>query len=242
MNANSYLHAHPQDPEPPRSETGTRILAPWGKAAALAATVCVALAGCETLNPFTGERQISRTAIGTGVGAAGGAAVGAIAGGRRGALIGAGVGALAGGAVGYYMDRQEAKLREQLHDTGVSVTRRGDVIVLNMPGNVTFDTNSSDVSSRFYSVLDSVSLVVNEFDRTYVDVIGHTDDRGADTYNQQLSEQRAVSVADYLMTRDVLPQRVLTRGLGENAPIAPNATATGRTLNRRVEIQLSPVT
>ncbi len=219
-----------------------RMRAPWGKSAALVAVVCTALVGCSTLNPFTGEKQLSKTAIGTGVGAGGGAAIGAVAGGRRGALIGAGIGALAGGAVGYYMDRQEAKLREQLHGTGVSVTRNGDVIVLNMPGNVTFNTNSSDVSSKFYPVLDSVSLVVNEFDRTYVDVIGHTDDRGPEDYNQQLSERRAASVADYLVTRDVMPQRVMTRGLGENAPAANNDSPSGRAMNRRVEIQLSPLT
>jgi outer membrane protein OmpA-like peptidoglycan-associated protein len=233
---------HPQTEPASSPRRGTVEPRRTGTSVLLAAVACAALAGCETINPYTGEKQISKATIGTGIGAAGGAAVGALAGGRRGALIGAGVGALAGGAVGYYMDRQEAALRQRLQGTGVSVTRKGNVIVLNMPGNVTFGTGSSDVSSSFYPVLDSVSLVVNEFDKTYIDVVGHTDSRGAAAYNQQLSEQRASSVASYLTTREVLPQRIVTRGLGESAPLAGNDTASGRARNRRVEIQLAPLT
>ena len=176
------------------------------------------------------------------IGAAGGAVIGAIASGRRGALIGAGIGALGGGAVGYYMDQQEAKLRAQLQGTGVSVTRSGDNIILNMPGNVTFATNSSDISSGFYSVLDSVALVINEFDKTYVDVVGHTDSTGAADYNQRLSERRAQSVSGYLQSQQVLPARLLVRGMGASSPIASNDTAQGRQQNRRVEIILVPVT
>lgn len=209
------------------------------------ALTVAALVACETLqteDPYTGEKQVSKTAAGAGIGAVGGAVVGGIAGGRKGALIGAGVGALAGTAVGYYMDQQEAKLREQLRGTGVSVTRSGDRIILNMPGNVTFATASSDISADFYPVLNSVAIVLNEYEKTYVDVIGHTDSRGSDDYNQGLSERRAASVAAYLESQKVLPQRLVVVGRGESEPIASNDTPEGRALNRRVEITLTPVT
>jgi outer membrane protein OmpA-like peptidoglycan-associated protein len=215
-----------------------RIRAPW----TLPLILCLALSACQTTNPYTGEKQVSKTTIGAGVGAAGGAVVGAIAGGRKGALIGAGIGAIAGVAVGSYMDQEEAKLREQLRGTGVSVTRVGDTIVLNMPGNVTFETGSSALSASFYPVLNSVGLVLNEYEKTYVDVIGHTDSTGPLELNQKLSEQRAESVARYLETREVLPARIVTRGLGPSQPVASNDTSEGRSLNRRVEIKLTPVT
>jgi outer membrane protein OmpA-like peptidoglycan-associated protein len=209
-------------------------------AAAIAA--CLGIAGCTT-NPYTGEQQASKAATGAGIGAVSGAIISAITGGeRKNILLGAGVGALAGGAVGYYMDQQEAKLRQRLQNTGVSVTRNGDRIILNMPGNVTFATDSSNISADFYSVLDSVALVINEFEKTYVDITGHTDSTGADDYNMRLSVARANSVARYLESQQVLPQRIITRGMGETSPIASNDTAQGRALNRRVEILLTPLT
>ncbi|MEN8131991.1 MAG: OmpA family protein [Pseudomonadota bacterium] len=204
------------------------------------------LSGCTT-NPYTGEQQASKAAIGAGIGAAAGAAVGALSGGhskerRKKALIGAGVGALAGGGVGYYMDVQEAKLREQLQGTGVGVTRVGDEIILNMPGNVTFATNSADVKSNFYSVLNSVSLVIKEYEKTVVEVAGHTDNRGTETYNQSLSERRATSVGQYLRTQGIEHLRLITVGYGESRPIADNDTNAGRQQNRRVELTLAPIT
>jgi outer membrane protein OmpA-like peptidoglycan-associated protein len=111
-----------------------------------------------------------------------------------------------------------------------------------MPGNITFATDSSNISADFYPVLDSVALVINKFEKTYVDVIGHTDSTGAADYHQQLSVARASSVARYLESQKVLPQRVVTQGAGENAPIASNDTPEGRSLNRRVEIRLTPLT
>ena len=200
--------------------------------------------GCATTDPYTGERKASKTTIGAAAGAAGGAAIGALTGGKRGrrALYGAAAGALAGGAVGFYMDRQEAKLREQLQRTGVSVTRNGDQIILNMPGNVTFDTDSASVKPQFYEVLDSVALVLNEYNKTFVDVIGHTDSTGSNEYNQRLSEERAQSVATYLMGRQVNADRFVIRGAGETQPVADNASPDGRALNRRVEIYLTPIT
>lgn len=213
------------------------------RAMGLFAVCGIALGACTT-DPYTGERQASKTAIGAGVGAAVGAVGGAIVGGkkkRKEMLIGAGIGALAGGAVGAYMDSQEAKLRRQLQGTGVSVTRVGDDIILNMPSNITFDVDRSDIKPQFHEVLDSVALVLKEFEKTYVDVLGHTDSTGADAYNQELSMRRASAVASDLMARKVQGERFLIRGMGEAAPIASNDTAEGRALNRRVEITLSPI-
>ncbi len=207
----------------------------------------VALAGCETVNPYTGESQTSKAAKGAGIGAATGAVVGLITGHdakqrRERALIGAGVGALAGGSVGYYMDVQEAKLRQQLQGTGVSVTRIGDNITLNMPGNVTFKTDSYDLNAGFFKVLDSVGLVLKEYDKTVIEVAGHTDSTGAAEYNQALSERRAQTVATYLAGKGLMEQRIITIGVGETRPVAPNDTPGGRQLNRRVELTLAPIT
>jgi outer membrane protein OmpA-like peptidoglycan-associated protein len=209
---------------------------------AIGLALALGLGACTT-NPYTGEEQASKTAMGAGIGAAAGGLIGAATGGSRSAiLLGLGIGALAGGGVGYYMDRQEDKLRTQLQSTGVSVTRNGDNIILNMPGNITFATNSSNVSANFYPVLDSVALVINEFEKTYIDIYGYTDSTGSEAYNQTLSEARARSVASYLESQKVIPQRIVTRGMGESHPIATNDTPEGRALNRRVEIILTPIT
>jgi outer membrane protein OmpA-like peptidoglycan-associated protein len=140
------------------------------------------------------------------------------------------------------MDQQENKLRAKLQNSGVSVTRNGDNIILNMPGNITFATDSSNISGDFYEVLSSVALVLNEFEKTYVDITGHTDSTGADSYNMQLSVARANSVSSYFKSQGVLAQRIYTQGMGETQPIASNDTPAGRAQNRRVEIMLTPVT
>ena len=210
----------------------------------VAAACCAILllsAGCTT-DPFTGEEEVSKTGKGAMIGGAGGAVIGAISGSTQSALIGAGIGALAGGAVGLYMDRQEDKLREQLRGTGVSVTRNGDNIHLNMPGNITFETNSANVNSSFYPVLNSVTLVLNEFEKTLIQVAGHTDNTGSAEYNQQLSERRAESIRDYFMSRQIPPVRIQTFGRGEMDPVASNDTSEGRRQNRRVELILVPHT
>ena len=133
-------------------------------------------------------------------------------------MIGAGVGVLSGGAVGAYMDVQEAKLREQLRGTGVSVTRVGDEVVLNMPGNVTFETNQSAIRPNFYPVLNSVALVLKEYEKTIIEVSGHTDSTGSDAINQTLSDQRAASVGSYLAAQGIDQRRVLTQGFGKAQP------------------------
>ena len=214
--------------------------------AIVGAAALIALSGCAT-DPFTGERRASRTAQGGAIGAAGGAAAGAVLGevigdkAGKGAAIGAAAGALLGGGIGVYMDRQEAQLREQLEGTGVSVTRAGDQIILNMPGNITFATASSDINSSFYPVLNSVAVVLKEYDQTQVNVAGHTDSRGSDSYNLDLSKKRASQVADYLVSQpQVNPARFNVIGFGEARPIASNASEAGMAANRRVEITLSP--
>ncbi len=214
----------------------------------LAMTVFAVFASaCETLDPYTREEKTSKATKGALIGAAAGAVVGLISGDdaverRQRALIGAGVGALAGGAIGNYQDRQEAKLRAELEGTGVSVTRMGDNITLNMPGNVTFATNSSDLSPAFFDVLNSVGKVLKEFDKTVVEVAGHTDNTGSESYNQSLSERRAGSVSTYLQAQGVNSQRLITVGMGELRPVADNNTPDGRQVNRRVEITMVPVT
>ena len=210
-------------------------------------TAMVFVSGCKTLDAYTREEKTSNTTRGALIGAGIGAVIGLISGDdaverRQRALIGAGVGALAGGSVGYYMDKQEAELRAQLEGTGVSVHRNGDNITLNMPGNVTFATDSSDLSPAFFDVLNSVGKVLDEFDQTVVEVAGHTDSTGTDSYNQALSERRARSVANYMMGQGVMSERLITVGMGERYPVANNGTTEGRQANRRVEITMVPLT
>jgi outer membrane protein OmpA-like peptidoglycan-associated protein len=202
---------------------------------------------CQTTDAYTGDKKVNKTTKGAGIGAIAGAVLGAATGDnskerRKRALIGAGVGALAGAGVGAYMDKQEAKLRAQLQGTGVSVTRSGDDLILNMPGNITFKTASADLNSGFFQVLDSVALVLKEFDKTLIDVEGHTDSDGDNAYNQTLSQQRANSVGGYLQSHGVNSQRVVAIGAGEERPIASNSTPQGKQQNRRVELKLQPIT
>lgn len=209
--------------------------------------VVIVATGCETLDPYTREEQTSSATKGALIGAAAGIVVGLISGNdaverRQHAMIGAGIGALAGGLIGNYMDRQEAKLRAELEGTGVSVVRNGDNITLNMPGNVTFATDSSDLNPGFFNVLTSVGKVLNEFDQTVVEVAGHTDSTGSQIHNQGLSERRAGSVAQYLQSQGLSRQRVITLGMGENRPVADNHSIAGREANRRVEITMVPLT
>jgi len=205
----------------------------------------IIISGCATTDPYTGEEKTTNTTTGAALGALAGALIGAASSSKndrtKGVLIGAGVGAIAGGSVGYYMDRQEDKLRKQLRGTGVSVTRKGDNIILNMPSNITFDFDSYQLKPNFKPTLDSVVLVLNEFESTLITVKGHTDNKGSEAYNQKLSENRALSVADYLITKGVKQQRVAAIGKGELEPIASNNTANGRAENRRVELTLEPI-
>lgn len=216
------------------------------KKVALVALAATYLSACTTTDPYTGEQKVSNTAGGAAIGAGMGAVAGLLIGNnpvqrRNAALIGAGVGALAGGAIGNYMDNQESELRAQLQGTGVSVSRVGDRIVLNMPSNVTFATDRDQVIPPFYPTLDSVALVLRKFDKTLIDVDGHTDSVGNAGYNMELSNRRANSVANYLASRGVDQRRMSAMGYGLERPIASNATEMGRAQNRRVEIAISPL-
>ena len=216
---------------------------------ALAASGTLLIAGCTTYDAYTGEEKVSNTAIGAGVGAGVGAVLGYLSAKddsskerKKRMLAGAGIGAIAGGGVGYYMDAQEAKLRKQLRETGVRVEREGDNINLIMPGNITFKTDSEHLAADFYGVLDSVAIVLKEYDKTIVAVSGHTDSTGPAEYNMALSEKRARSVASYLKTRGIVDARFEIIGFGEQYPIASNDTREGRAQNRRVELTLIPIT
>ncbi len=204
----------------------------------------VSLAGCVT-NPETGNKRVSKAAIGGLGGALGGYLLGDLIGGRNDRtekILGAGIGAIIGGGVGYYMDQQEKKLREQTAGTGVNVVREGDNLVLDMPAELTFAIDDATVQPAFQNTLDQVAATLTQYEKTYVDVLGHTDSTGSDAYNQGLSERRAQSVANYLGSRGVNPARMATRGYGESQPKASNTTEEGRAANRRVEIRLVPVT
>jgi outer membrane protein OmpA-like peptidoglycan-associated protein len=211
-------------------------------AAALAATTLTA--ACVT-DPVTGERRVSKAAIGGGVGVLGGYLLGDLVGGRNDRtekIIGAGIGGLAGAGIGAYIDRQEQELRRRTAGTDIRVIRQGDDLVLNMPSNVTFATNESNVQPQFRATLDQVADVLKQYNQTYIDVYGHTDSTGSDAYNLSLSQRRAASVADYLSARGVQSARLGTRGFGETQPVADNETEEGKAANRRVEIKLVPIT
>lgn len=213
---------------------------------ASALVAALALSACTT-NPYTGERQVSKTAIGAGIGAAAGAAIGYSTGDNKqerkeAALKGAAIGGVTGGGVGAYMDYQEKKLRERLAGVGVGVQRdkQTGVITLIMPGNITFATAQSSVRADFYPVLDAVGDVFKEYNKTTITVSGHTDNVGRDDYNMKLSQDRASSVAQYLVSRGVAGSRIQAVGYGKSMPIADNSTENGRAQNRRVEIRIDP--
>lgn len=209
----------------------------------------IAISGCTTFDAYTGEEKTTNTVKGASIGAGTTLILSYLANKdknsderRKRMLRDAGIGAIVGGGVGYYMDTQEAELRKQLRSTGVSVQRDGDNINLIMPGNITFPTDGRDLKADFFPVLDSVALVVEEYNQTIVAVSGYTDSTGSEAYNQTLSEDRAGSVGNYLLGKSVNAARIETVGFGESNPIADNSTEEGRALNRRVELTLIPIT
>ena len=200
----------------------------------------IAIAGCKSIDPYTGEEQFSQTSKYALGGIIAGAAAGQLAGkDTQSTLTGAAAGVLAGAGLGYYFDRQEAALRAELQRTGVSLKRVGNKLELVMPGNLTFNSSSSDIKSNFYEVLDSVSKVLKEYDKTDVFISGHTDSTGKDSYNMTLSKNRADSVAKYLKSRGVQGSRITTEGFGSKYPASSNSTSQGRKNNRRVEIEIT---
>lgn len=194
-------------------------------------------------DPNTGNQVISRAAIG-GVGGAGlGYLLGGLIGGRTARIVGAGIGAAAGGYVGYRMDEQIREIEEVTAGTGVDVaeTPSGDGILVTFP-DVTFAVNSTSITPAMREVLDGVAQSMIDYPNSLIDVMGHTDSTGSDSYNLDLSRRRAESVANYLVSRGVARARIETIGYGEQYPVADNTTDAGRAANRRVEIRITPVT
>jgi len=209
----------------------------------LCAVSLVSLSACVT-DPNTGERKVSRTAIGAGGGALAGMLLGGLIGGGTGRIIGAGIGGIAGGAYGYTLDKQIKQLKEQTAGSGVDVTPvdNGQAILVNLPEGVTFDVGSYNLKPEFRATLDKVADSLKQYPDSLIDVYGHTDSTGSEAYNQTLSENRARTVANYLQMQGVNPARIRSQGYGETMPVADNATDEGRRKNRRVEIKIVPVT
>lgn len=217
-----------------------------GKLILTGVSIAALLGACTTTDPYSSAPRRNNTGTGAIAGALGGAVLGYLTNtsnseqGRKNALIGAGIGALGGAAVGQYMDRQQRELEAELSGSGVGVARQGDNLVLRMPSDVTFATAQSTIDSRFNATLDDVAAVINRYDQSTIDIVGHADSDGADDFNLNLSRQRASSVAQYLVSRNVLADRIYVDGKGEGVPVASNATAEGKAQNRRVEILIRP--
>lgn len=210
----------------------------------LTAALIISLGGCATNDPYTGERKTSQATKAAVIGGIAGAAVGAATSSKsdreKGILTGAAAGAALGGGIGYYMDKQEEKLRKELQGSGVQVVRNGDTIELIMPGSIVFESGQSDIKERFTPALNSVAKVLGEFNKSNILIEGHTDNTGSAQLNQILSENRAGSVKDYLLNQSIAPKRVTTTGKSYFEPAASNDTVSGRQANRRVELILLP--
>jgi len=209
----------------------------------MCAVSLVSLSACVT-DPNTGEKKVSRTAIGAGGGALAGLLLGGLIGGKTGRIVGAGLGGVAGGVIGYQMDKQIKELKETTAGSGIDVTPtdNGSAILVNLPNGVTFDTDSTAIKPAFRDTLDRVAQSLNQYPNSLIDVYGHTDSTGSDAYNMTLSQRRAEAVASYLSSRGVSASRIRSQGFGETQPVASNATEEGRSANRRVEIKIVPVT
>jgi len=205
----------------------------------LAAATCVAflVSGCAVDDPN------QRAKIGAAAGAAIGAVLGNQKGERKSTVGGAAIGAAAGAAIGHYMDKQQQEMERQLaaerEQRKIELERvKDDTIKLNLSSEVSFDTASAKLKPSFYPSLDKVANIISKYDQTSVRVVGHTDSRGTEQYNQKLSERRAESVSSYLALKGVAYSRITVEGRGENEPRAENTTEAGRAANRRVEILL----
>lgn len=208
-----------------------------------AAVSLLTVSACVT-DPNTGQKKVSRTVLGGAGGAVVGGLLGGLIGGKTGRIVGAGIGGVAGGVVGYKMDQQIKTLKEQTAGSGVDVTEtdNGTAILVNLPDGVTFDVGSASLRPEFRATLDKVAQSLKDYPDSLVDVYGHTDSTGSDAFNQSLSENRARTVMNYLVTQGVPAARLRSQGFGETMPVADNTTPEGRAKNRRVEIKIVPVT
>jgi len=211
------------------------------KTTLLVLSFCLTLPACQVLDPYTGESKTSKaTTYGLGAAVVCGL-IGATKSGKRARNAAAGCGAI-GASVGAYMDHQENELRKQLVGTGIQVQREGNNIRLVMPNKITFDTDKHNLKGSFLEALNSIILVLNHYPDTRLNITGHTDSTGSDAYNLELSKKRATAVALYLLNQNVDSSRVNSMGAGEKQPVASNKTESGRALNRRVELSISPIT
>lgn len=212
------------------------------KRIAILSLIAVTFWGCAQPQTNTQKGAV----YGTGIGAAVGAGLGQVIGGNtKSTLVGAGIGAalggVTGGAIGRYMDNQEAALRQQFAASdAASIQRNADVLAVTFRGDVLYDVNSAVLKPGSYSEIDRVANVLVQYPQTNIQIAGHTDSTGSETYNQELSERRAMSVQNALVNRGVSPARMRTIGFGEGQPIADNATEAGRQLNRRVVVTIEP--
>lgn len=205
---------------------------------ALAIAAVLTLSGCASGG--------SRTQGGAIIGGLIGAFTGAVAGDTEGAVFGAVAGALVGGAVGNYQDKQQRELEQQLaaeiEAEMIEIQRLEDeTLQVSLSNQASFDVNSSALKPAFLPALDRLGILLQKYDKTAVHVIGHTDSTGPEEYNQDLSRDRANSVARYTRNAGLDPRRVNIEGRGEFEPRDTNRTRSGRAANRRVEIYLVPV-
>jgi outer membrane protein OmpA-like peptidoglycan-associated protein len=218
------------------------------KAISILAIVTLA-GGCANGIKGPSDRPFENWEKGAAMGAVGGAILGAAAYRKdrtKGALIGAIGGGLAGGAVGKYMDQQKRDLEKNLApeiQAGQAKVEKlpNDVVRITMTSQTAFDTNSTAIKPGFRSTMDKLADVVVRYNKTTLTIVGHTDNVGSDRYNQDLSQRRAVSVAQYFESQRVNALRLATAGKGESQPVASNGSEAGRQANRRVEIYVEPV-
>lgn len=219
----------------------------WMKLGVAAAAAAILLAGCAT-DEYGQRRPMTETEKGVGIGAVTGAAIGALVADKsgKGAAIGAVGGAIVGGLVGNYMEQQRRDFQRVLADeiaAGVIRVEKlpDDRLLVGMTSETAFEIDSDRIKPGFYSTMDKIAGVVNKYGKTQLSIAGHTDSTGSDAHNQRLSERRAGSVKNYLLSANVYPERLSAYGLGESQPIASNDTPEGRRLNRRVDITIIPV-
>jgi outer membrane protein OmpA-like peptidoglycan-associated protein len=212
-------------------------------AVSLAALSLASLSACVT-DPNTGEKKISRTAVGGVGGALAGYLLGGVIGGKTARIVGAGIGGVAGAAVGYQLDKQIKELKEQTQGTGVDVTEtdNGQAILVNLPNGVTFATGSYAISPSFQATLDQIAQSLRNYPDSLVDVYGHTDTVGSTASNQRLSEERARAVANYLINHGVASSRIRWQGFGETQLKVATGDNVNEPANRRVEIKIVPIT
>ncbi len=202
--------------------TGTGALIGAGSGAALGTFAANMTNNCDNIDDEEERKDCERSANSTG------------------AVIGTAMGTMVGTAIGYNMEKQEQDLRNDLAGSGAVITNTGDRLVVTLPEAITFPVDGTEVKSSLYGPLQSLATNINEYPGTMIQVVGHTDSTGSDSYNQSLSERRANAVATILRADGVPSTRLQTVGMGESAPIASNDTESGRQQNRRVEINIIP--